>query len=120
MRKWVVTVLVSLMALATSAAASSTAPALHPISSDLHITTSVNTSLVFAMFGLGSAIGALPYGPLSEMYGRVWVLHISFAAFLVFNIASGFAQTFAQLLVFRLLSGVAGNAPNTVCRCCHV
>jgi len=59
-------------------------------------------------------VGALPYGPLSELYGRVPVILISFFFFLVFNIASGFAQTKTQLLIFRLLSAIGGSAPNTV------
>ena len=30
------------------------------------------------------------------------------------QIASGFSQTFAQLVIFRLLAGIGGSAPNTV------
>lgn len=114
MRKWIAVTLVSLISFTTTAASSSVAPALPQIASDLRITSTVNQAMVFAIYGLGFVVGALPYGPLSELYGRVPVMHASFAIFLAFNIASGFAQTYGQLLVFRLLSGIGGSAPNTI------
>ena len=109
-----VTTLVSLLALVASAASSAVAPAVSQIATDLHITSTVDQALVFSIYNLGYVVGSLPYGPLSELYGRRPVLHMSFAFFLVFNIASGFAQTYPQLLIFRFLSGVGGIAPNTV------
>jgi len=112
--KWVVTTLVSLISFVTTFSSSSIAPALPQIASEFHITTQVEQSLPFAIFGVGFVVGALPYGPLSELYGRTPVLHVSFAFFVIFTIASGFSKTFAQLVVFRLLAGIGGSAPNTV------
>jgi hypothetical protein len=34
--------------------------------------------------------------------------------FLVFNLNSLFAQIYAHLVIFRLLAGIGGSAPNTV------
>eukprot|EP01099_Mayorella_cantabrigiensis_P008020 TRINITY_DN7380_c0_g1_i1.p1 TRINITY_DN7380_c0_g1~~TRINITY_DN7380_c0_g1_i1.p1 ORF type:complete len:462 (-),score=70.02 TRINITY_DN7380_c0_g1_i1:423-1808(-) len=50
-------------------------------------------------------------GPLSELYGRVLILQLSNIVFLAFNIACGFAQSKAQLMAFRFLSGLGGSAP---------
>ncbi|EKD14093.1 hypothetical protein MBM_07770 [Drepanopeziza brunnea f. sp. 'multigermtubi' MB_m1] len=113
-RKWVATTLVSLISFITAASSSIVAPGLPQIATELNITNSVEKSLVFAIFGMGFIVGAVPYGPLSELYGRAPVLHISYFVFFVFNLASGFATTKTQLLVFRFLAGVGGSAPNTL------
>lgn len=108
------TTLVSLISFVTAASSSVVAPALPQIATDLDISSTVVQSLVFAVFGLGFVVGALPYGPLSELYGRAPVLHVSFFVFFVFNLASGFAQTKTQLILFRFISGIGGSSPNTV------
>lgn len=114
-RKWAATTLVSFISFVTAASSSIVAPGLPQIAAELMIPDAVEKSLVFAIFGFGFIVGALPYGPLSELYGRAPVLHLSYLVFFVFNLASGFANTKAQLLIFRFLAGVGGSAPNTVC-----
>ncbi|PVH78271.1 MFS general substrate transporter [Cadophora sp. DSE1049] len=113
-RKWVATTLVSFISFVTAASSSIVAPGLPQIATELMIPDPVEKSLVFAIFGFGFIVGALPYGPLSELYGRAPVLHVSYFVFFVFNLASGFANTKAQLLIFRILAGVGGSAPNTI------
>jgi multidrug resistance protein len=58
-----------------------------------------------------AAFGPFILAPLSELYGRVPVLQIANLVFLVFNLVCGFAQTPAQLLVFRFFAGLGGAAP---------
>jgi MFS family permease len=115
MRKWVVVTLVSLVSFLTNASSSIVAPALSEIAAELHINKQIELSLVFAIFGMGFIVGALPFGPLSELYGQAPILHCSFFFFfLMFNLASGFAQTKKQLIVFRLFAGIGGSAPSTI------
>ncbi|KAH9858020.1 MFS polyamine transporter [Lenzites betulinus] len=72
-------------------------------------TFEVNLSI--SIFVLAYAFGPLILGPLSEMYGRARVLQAANFFFFVWNLACGFAQTEAQFLVFRFLSGFGGSAP---------
>lgn len=104
----------SLISFVTSVSFTIVAPGLPQIATELQISYSVEKSLVFTIFGMGFIVDALPYGPLSELYGRAPVLHISYFVFCVLNLASGFARTKTQLLFFRFLAGVGGSAINTV------
>ena len=77
------------------------APAFDPIRSDLAITSQFKTQMVLSVFVLASAVGPLIVSPLSEVYGRRPVLHVTCGIYLVFNMASGFSKTSSQLLAFR-------------------
>lgn len=54
------------------------------------------------------------WGPLSESYGRKWVMIGSFAFFTVFAIASAVAPNFAALVVFRMMVGIGGSCAISV------
>lgn len=49
------------------------APALPQIAEHYGITSATITAMTLSIFLLSFAIGPLFLGPLSEMYGRVWV-----------------------------------------------
>ncbi|KAK4539880.1 hypothetical protein LTR36_010274 [Oleoguttula mirabilis] len=87
------------------------APALQLIAAEFHITSSVKRNLVLSSFVLPYAFGSLLVAPVSESVGRRPVLLASAVFFLAFTIACGFAQTSAQLIVFRVLSGFGGCVP---------
>lgn len=87
------------------------APALPAMAYELHITNSVEQSLVLSIFVLAYAVGPLFLGPLSEIYGRVIVLQLANLFCLAFNIGCGFAKTKGQLIAFRFLAGLGGSAP---------
>jgi multidrug resistance protein len=87
------------------------APALSTISKQFGITNEVEASLTLSIFVLAYAIGPLFLGPLSEMYGRVIVLQTSNLLYFFFNLGCGLAQTKAQMIIFRFLSGLGGSAP---------
>lgn len=105
------------------------APALNLISSEFDIQSKLETQLVLSVFILASAIGPLFISPMSEIYGRTVVLHFTCLFYMIFNLACGFSQNKAQLVVFRyfiqditigdrgtsdssrLFSGLGGSAP---------
>lgn len=66
------------------------------------------------MYLVGYVGGPMIWGPLSESYGRRWVMIGSFAYFTVFTIASAVAPTFAGLVVFRLMVGLGGSCAISV------
>lgn len=90
------------------------APALGQISESLHAQSTIESQFYLSIFLLAYAVGPFPLGPLSETYGRVYVLQIANLLYLVFNLACGFAHTTTQMLVFRFLSGLGGSAPLTI------
>lgn len=89
------------------------APAFSDMNKDLNVHNSAETTMMLSFFVLAYAIGPLLFGPLSELYGRRWVLQIRNLIFLVFNLACGFAKTGPQMIVLRFFSGLGGCAPLT-------
>jgi multidrug resistance protein len=63
---------------------------------------------------LGYAAGPLFIAPLSEMYGRAPIYHISNVFFLIFTIGCAVSNSLNMLIVFRLLAGVAGSTVITI------
>ncbi|NKC52163.1 MFS transporter [Ochrobactrum cytisi] len=55
---------------------------------------------------ISSSIGGWIAGIMCDRIGRVTVMKIAIAWFTVFTIASGFANSYEQLLVARILSGI--------------
>ncbi|KAJ7683216.1 cephamycin export protein cmcT [Mycena rosella] len=86
--------------------------ALPTISSELGAGSQI--SWVAAAFFVTSTACQVLYGRLSDIWSRKIVLFALMFIFFVGNIASGFSQTFVQLLVFRAISGIGGGGLSTV------
>lgn len=84
------------------------APELSAIRDDLRMGSNTEAVLVLSTFVLTYCLGPLLLGPLSEIYGRVAVLHFGNSFYLVFNLVCGFARNKGELLAFRLLAGFGG------------
>ncbi|KAH8103383.1 major facilitator superfamily domain-containing protein [Cristinia sonorae] len=110
-RKWGMTFIVSLYTLIPPLASSMMAPALPEIAQHFGITSPTLQALTLTIFLLTFALGPLIMGPLSEIYGRVWVLHICNIMSLGFNLGCGFVPTTGALIGLRLLAGFVGSAP---------
>ncbi|KAL1650867.1 hypothetical protein SLS58_000986 [Diplodia intermedia] len=67
-----------------------------------------------SIFLVGYVVGPLLFGPLSEWCGRKRVMVAAFAAFTVFSLACALADSFAALVVFRLLVGIPGSCAISV------
>ncbi|KAF7537287.1 hypothetical protein G7054_g3830 [Neopestalotiopsis clavispora] len=81
-----------------------------------HFSIQNNTQLVLlnSIYLLGYTFGPTVFGPLSEYSGRRPVLIATFISYILFTAASALSPNYTSLLIFRLLSGVAGSAPNAV------
>lgn len=90
------------------------APAVELVMQDFHTTSTTFATFVVSIFVLGFACGPLLLAPLSELYGRVIIYHITNVLFLIFTILCAFARNESMLLVFRFLSGFAGVATITI------
>lgn len=110
-RKWAATMTVAMFTFISPIASSMVAPALVHVAGDLRAPAGFETSLLLSIFLLAYAVMPLFLAPISEVFGRVKVLQLSFMLFLVFCLACGFAKTQTQFLVFRFISGLGGSAP---------
>ncbi|KAL4899240.1 hypothetical protein BDW74DRAFT_189493 [Aspergillus multicolor] len=98
----------------TPLASSMFAPGIQHVMAEFHSTDTMLASFVVSVFILGYVVGPFVIAPLSELYGRVPLYHACNVLFLIFTIACAVAQSLPQLIVFRLLSGVAGVCPITI------
>jgi multidrug resistance protein len=89
-------------------------PGVSDVMREFNVTSSMLGSFVVSVYILGYCFGPFLIAPLSEIYGRVALYHSCNLLFLIFTIACAVAQTMPQLIVFRLLAGMAGVCPLTI------
>ncbi|KAJ7588113.1 major facilitator superfamily domain-containing protein [Mycena floridula] len=110
-KKWLVVIIVSYYTLIPPLASSMMAPSLPEIATMYDIHSSSIVALTLSVFLISFAIGPLFLAPLSEMYGRTWVLHIGNILSVIFNLGCAFSPTTGVLIGMRFLTGFAGSAP---------
>ncbi|KDR80330.1 hypothetical protein GALMADRAFT_62622 [Galerina marginata CBS 339.88] len=113
-QKWTAVCIVSAYTFLSPLASSMMAPGIPDIALKYHITNPTVAALTLSIFLLSFAIGPLALAPLSEMYGRSWVLHIGNIFTMGFSLGCAFAPTTGALIGFRFLSGLSGSAPIAV------
>jgi len=79
-----------------------------------HNTSTILSSLTVSIFVLGYVIGPLILAPLSEIYGRRFVLTGANAFFCVWQIGCALAPNLASLIIFRFLAGIGGSGCLTI------
>ncbi|PFH49928.1 hypothetical protein AMATHDRAFT_146557 [Amanita thiersii Skay4041] len=110
-RKWTAVSVVSLYTFIAPLASSMMAPGLPNVADKYHITSNTTIAMTLCIFLLSFALAPLVLAPLSEMYGRKWVLHIGNIFTLAFSLGCGFSPTTSALIGFRFLSGLSASAP---------
>ncbi|KAF8967302.1 multidrug resistance protein 4 [Flammula alnicola] len=110
-KKWTAIFIVSAYTFVSPLASSMMAPGIPEIATKYGITNTTVVALTLSIFLLSFAIGPLILAPLSEMYGRTWVLHIGNLFTIAFSLGCAFAPTKGSFIVFRFLSGLSGGAP---------
>lgn len=76
--------------------------------------TQVQLSLSMFLFGL--ALGQLLYGPLSDHYGRRWVLISGLVLYVVAGVFCALAASIEELILFRFLQAFGGGAGVVIAR----
>ncbi|PIL26869.1 MFS general substrate transporter [Ganoderma sinense ZZ0214-1] len=110
-QKWGAALTVSAFTFILPVSSSMVAPAASQVASAFHITDQFQVNLTISIFVLAYGFGPLFLGPLCEIFGRATILRACNLFFVVWNLACGFAQSEAQLIVFRFLAGIGGSAP---------
>lgn len=72
------------------------------------------TSLSVSIFVLGYVVGPLLLAPLSEIYGRRFVLTGANVFFCVWQIGAALSPNLSALIVFRFLAGIGGSGCLTI------
>ncbi|CAC9894586.1 unnamed protein product, partial [Aureobasidium pullulans] len=109
-RKWTAAAVVAMYSTIAPMSSSMLTPSLDSITTEFQLDNSIASQIVFSIYVLAWGMGPMILGPLSEMYGRVIVLQIGNAVFVLFSIACGLSQNVVQLILFRFVSGLAGSA----------
>ena len=95
-------------------ASSMFAPGVPQVLQEFNSDNAILGSFVVSVYVLGYAFGPLFIAPLSELYGRRPIYHITNLLFIVFTVACAVASNFNMLIAFRFLEGVAGSAALTI------
>ncbi|KAF2099054.1 MFS general substrate transporter [Rhizodiscina lignyota] len=113
-KKWTNGGLLSAMTLVTPLASSMFAPGVPDVMREFQSTSTILASLVVSVYILGYAFGPLIIAPMSELYGRTIVYHVSNVLFVVFSIACAVSSNLGMLIGFRFLAGSMGSTPLTI------
>jgi MFS family permease len=113
-KEWMTVSIVACMSAITSLGSSIVAPARPQIMMEFQSTNHQLAILVVSIGILGYGIGPLVLSPLSEIYGRAPVYHITNLLFVVFAVACAVAPSLSSLIGFRFLVGLAASVPASV------
>lgn len=89
---------------------SSFEPALPTLMSSLHSHSSALASFTVSIYTLGYVLGPLLVAPISEIYGRLYVLFPSYVIFMISLAVCGASKNLPLFIVFRATTGFAGIA----------
>lgn len=89
-------------------------PALPAIAHDLRVPAPNDRQLIISIYFLGTGIGALLFGVLSDRFGRKPVLGVATVFFIAATIACAVTPSFAMLLIGRGLAGFFAGASRVV------
>ncbi|KAJ5732329.1 Efflux pump bik6 [Penicillium malachiteum] len=86
--------------------------AIEPVKAEFHVNSEIAASGVsLIVFGFG--LGPLIWAPLSEVYGRKWVVIVPYFIAAAFSFGSATAKDTQTLLITRFFAGFFGSAPVT-------
>ncbi|KAJ9300976.1 hypothetical protein DTO271G3_2140 [Paecilomyces variotii] len=86
-------------------------PGIDGVIADFHVGSTAVSTLAVTLYVLGIAMGPMFMSPLSEVYGRLPVYHVSSLVFVAFLVGNATSETIVQFMVFRFISGAAGGTP---------
>ncbi|KAL8657471.1 MAG: hypothetical protein Q9226_001881 [Calogaya cf. arnoldii] len=84
--------------------------AVHYLAEYFQVKSQAQLVLPISLFLVGYVLGPVVFAPLSESYGRRWVMVITFVFFTIFTMACAVAPTWPAFLVFRLLGGITASS----------
>lgn len=83
-------------------------PGLPSLMSSFHSHDSALASFTVSIYNIGYVLGPLLVAPISETYGRLYVLFPAYIIFMVSLAVCGASESFPLFIVFRGIMGFAG------------
>ncbi|KUM64156.1 hypothetical protein ACN42_g2937 [Penicillium freii] len=105
--KWSIVILMACLSAELQLCTIIAVPVSLPILADFHSTNVLYRTLIVSIWELGEIVSPLFWGPLSELYGRRWVLNIANLLFVVFLAGTALSTNIQMLIAFRFLTGLA-------------
>ncbi|KAH8170454.1 major facilitator superfamily protein [Sarocladium implicatum] len=112
-RKVLNCVLVSALCFVTPLASSMFAPGVPDLLREFEVSSRELATFCVSVYVLGFAAGPMLFAPLSEIYGRSIVYHVTNVGFITFLVACALAPSMSTFIAFRFFSGVFGACPLT-------
>ncbi|KAL2291262.1 hypothetical protein FJTKL_13893 [Diaporthe vaccinii] len=112
-RKVLTCTIISVLTFVTPLASSIFAPGIPDLMADFKSDSNLLASFVVSVYVLGFAFGPLIMAPMSELYGRSIVYHVSNVGFVAFLVGCALAPDLNSLVVFRFFCGCFGASPLT-------
>jgi DHA1 family bicyclomycin/chloramphenicol resistance-like MFS transporter len=107
-------IILSMMISLTALSIDAMLPALPQIGNDLGIANPNDRQLIISIIFLGSALGQLFFGPLSDKTGCKPAIHTGYALFITGSLVAVFSINFPVMLLGRILQGLGLSAPQAV------
>lgn len=85
-----------------------------PTSKQFGISNQAQLVLPTSMYLVGYVLGPLFFSPLSETYGRKWVMISTFTLYTAFTLGCALAPSWAGLVIMRLLAGTGASTPISI------
>ncbi|KAJ5118966.1 hypothetical protein N7526_010603 [Penicillium atrosanguineum] len=111
--KWFITILVGVLTLAVSLVSSAYSGSLNEVISDFQVSEEV-AILGISLYVVGFAVGPLFWGPLSEIYGRRYIMIASSVGLTAFTAGTTGSKNIWTLVILRFFAGTSGSAPFAV------
>lgn len=108
------TSLLSAITFMTPFASSIIAPSLTDMEKDYGINDITLGSMPVSIFLLGYAAGPLFLSPMSEIYGRNWIIISASVWFCIWLAGCALAPSLNTLIFFRFMAGIGGSACQTI------
>ncbi|KUJ19469.1 polyamine transporter 1 [Mollisia scopiformis] len=101
-QKWSIILLISTITLVFSSSSSIFGPALPEFLREFDSKSDTIATLTISEYAAGYILGPLVIAPLSELYGRLPVVHASNLVFVVFTVACAVSSDIPMFITFRL------------------
>ncbi|ATZ52147.1 hypothetical protein BCIN_07g06450 [Botrytis cinerea B05.10] len=113
-KKWMLTGLLASITFISPLASSMFAPGVTFADKEFNNSSLILSSFTVSIFVLGYVVGPLILAPLSEMYGRRYVLTSGNIIFCVWQIGCALAPSLSTLIGFRFMAGLGGSGCLTI------
>ena len=111
---WEFIILVSIMFGMIAFGTDTMLPAFPHIAKDLELSNVNKAQLIISSFILGTGLGQLISGPISDTFGRKPIITIGLVIFISACVVAYYADSLEMMLVARFIQGLGISAPRTV------